>query len=93
MEKEKEYTLPEIIEILARTFGEMESRFLMKGLFAELSMRQLHYVELIHELENPTLSELAYRLDVSKPTVTTTINRLVASGFIEKRASFICSVV
>lgn len=42
---------------------------------------------LLDETEGQALSVLAARLGVRAPTVTKTVNRLAAEGFVEKRAS------
>jgi DNA-binding MarR family transcriptional regulator len=82
-----DHTLTEIIEILTRTMGEMESRVLSGSDFAELSMRQLHYLDLVNRLGHPTLSELAQELGVSRPSVTAAVAKLVQAGFLVKVAS------
>ena len=82
-----DYTLTEIIEVLTRTMGEMESRVLSGSDFAELSMRQLHYLDLVNRLGHPTLSELAQELGVSRPSVTAAVAKLVQAGFLVKVAS------
>jgi len=82
-----EYTLTEIVDILTRTMGEMESRVLSGSEFAELSMRQLHYLDLVNRLGHPTLSELARELGVSRPSVTAAVAKLTDAGFVAKVAS------
>lgn len=82
-----DYTLTEVLEILTRTMGEMESRVLSGSEFTELSMRQLHYLDLVNRLGHPTLSELARELGVSRPSVTATVAKLAGAGFVVKVAS------
>ena len=82
-----DYTLTEIVDILTRTMGEMESRVLSGSEFAELSMRQLHYLDLVDRLGHPTLSELAGALGVSRPSVTAAVAKLAEAGFVAKVAS------
>ena len=81
------YTLTDIVEILTRTMGEMESRVLSGSEFAELSMRQLHYLDVVNRLGHPTLSELAQELGVSRPSVTAAVAKLANAGFLVKVAS------
>jgi DNA-binding MarR family transcriptional regulator len=76
--------LTALIEILTRRLGEMEARALSRGAFAQLSMRQLQYVDVIARLGHPTLSELARALAVSKPSVTAAVARLEATGFLAR---------
>jgi DNA-binding MarR family transcriptional regulator len=82
-----DYTLTEIVDILTRTMGEMESRVLSGSAFAELSMRQLHYLDVVNRLGHPTLSELARELGVSRPSVTAAVAKLTDAGFVAKVAS------
>lgn len=82
-----DYSLTEIIDILTRTMGEMESRVLAGRDFAELSMRQLHYLDVVHGLGHPTLSEVAQAMGVSRPSATAAVAKLAAAGFVVKVAS------
>ena len=82
-----EYSLTEIVDILTRTMGEMESRVLAGGEFAELSMRQLHYLDTVHRLGHPTLSELALSMEISRPSATAAIGKLSSAGFAVKVSS------
>jgi DNA-binding MarR family transcriptional regulator len=82
-----DYALTEIVDILTRTMGEMESRVLTRGEFVELSMRQLHYLDAVHRLGHPTLSELAQAMEVSRPSATAAIGKLATAGFVVKVAS------
>ena len=82
-----DYTLTEIVDILTRTMGEMESRVLSGSEFAELSMRQLHYLDVVNRLGHPTLGELAGALGVSRPSVTAAVAKLTDAGFLVKVAS------
>lgn len=57
-----------------------------KELFS-LSITQLHYLHVIKERTNVTITELAEIFGVQKSTVTVTVNKLLQSGFIEKLTS------
>lgn len=79
--------LIEIIDVLTRRMGEMESQVLAHSEFAELSMRQLGYIEAVARLGHPTFSELAQELGVSRPSVTAAVNKLTRQGLVAKVAS------
>jgi DNA-binding MarR family transcriptional regulator len=49
-----------------------------------LSHRQIHYLDVIHELGHPTLGELASELRLSKPSVTMIVRKLEEGGFVER---------
>lgn len=52
--------------------------------FSQLTISQLHYIEAIHSLKYPTISEIADFMKISRASVTVGINRLVSMGFIRK---------
>ena len=82
-----DHTLTEIIDILTRSMGEMEARVMAGSPFAELSMRQLRYIDQVDRMGHPTPSELALALGVSRPSVTAAMNKLAAAGYVTKVAS------
>lgn len=53
----------------------------------KISLSQMQYINTIHLLKNPTLSEVAERLGVTKASVTAGINNLLELGFVEKNQS------
>ncbi len=74
----------QLIAILTRSFAEFESQALNQGELAELSMKQLIYLDTIAGLDHPTFSDLAKRLEVSKPSVTAIVSKLMQKGYVEK---------
>lgn len=62
----------------------------------DLTITHLNYLEMIGKLENPTITELATAMGLTKPSVTIIVDRLVAKGFVrrmlsdtDKRSSFL----
>ena len=74
----------EIIPLLTRGFAELETRAMQESELANLSMKQVVYLETIGELANPTFGDLAKKLAVSKPSVTAIVGKLIQNGFVEK---------
>ena len=74
----------QLIAILTRSFAELESQALNESELAELSMKQLIYLDTIARLDHPTFSDLARRLGVSKPSVTAIVGKLLQKGYVEK---------
>ena len=74
----------QLIAILTRSFAELESQALNEGELAELSMKQLVYLDTIASLDHPTFSDLAKRMQVSKPSVTAIVGKLIQKGYVEK---------
>lgn len=52
-----------------------------------LTVSQLQYIDAIHGLGTPTISTLAGRLHVARPSATVAVNRLVALGYVVKAPS------
>jgi DNA-binding MarR family transcriptional regulator len=55
--------------------------------FSKLTVSQLQYVDAVHALGEPTLSELAAKLNITKASVTTGVKKLVRSGYAIKTQS------
>ena len=49
-----------------------------------MTIKQLQCIELIIEFENPTLTELADRLKITKPSTTALIDKLESRGYLVK---------
>ncbi len=55
--------------------------------FARLTIAQLQYIDAIHQLGEPTITEIAARLSITKASVTTGVNKLVSLGYVVKTPS------
>lgn len=78
------YTLPEIVALLTRRVAELQSTALQSSRFGDLSMSQVVYLQQIEQMENPTPTELAESLALSKPSVSAALEKLSAEGYIRK---------
>lgn len=52
--------------------------------FKDLTQQQLNYLKVVVKLKNPTLSELARELRLTKPTVTVLADKLTEKGYVER---------
>ena len=52
--------------------------------FKDLTLTQMHYLEMISELENPNLTELATAMKLTKPTITVLVDKLIEKELIYK---------
>ncbi|MBN2533016.1 MAG: MarR family transcriptional regulator [Spirochaetales bacterium] len=77
-------SLGKIIEILTHRIEEYERRIIEKSDLSNLSARQLYYLDEIYHLKQPTLTELAEKIDVSKPSATALVYKLERNGYIKK---------
>ena len=80
---EIEQSLAEIIKMLTSNVVGMRSQPL-GARFSDLSLRQIYYLEMIAELENPTPTDLAKKMELSKPSVSAAVDKLVRDGYIRK---------
>ncbi len=52
--------------------------------FSDLTQQQLYYLKVIVRLKNPTLTDLARELKLTKPTVTVLADKLSEKGYIKR---------
>jgi DNA-binding MarR family transcriptional regulator len=79
-----EPSLVELIALLTRKVAELQSAMVKKAGFSDLSLRQINILDIIQGLQNPTPTELAHVLKISKPSVSAAIDRLETAGYIRK---------
>lgn len=77
-------SLERVVELTSILMAEMEAQAFQDERFAELSMRQILYLNTILKLENPTFSDLARELKVTKPSVTAIVGTLITKGYVQK---------
>lgn len=65
-----------IEEVLSKTFNSYD--------IEDLTQQQLHYLQVIFRLHNPTITELSRELKLTKPTVTVLVNKLVSKGYVRR---------
>jgi DNA-binding MarR family transcriptional regulator len=76
--------LKKIIEKLSGMMGQMEENAKEQYNFSGLTLTQMHYMEVINNLGNPNLTELASALRLSKPTVTVAVEKLIEKDYLFK---------
>jgi len=79
-----EPSLVELIALLTRKVAELQSAMVKEAGFSDLSLRQIYILDIIQGLQNPTPTELASELKISKPSVSVAIDRLETAGYIRK---------
>lgn len=77
-------SIEELINIILSKSEQLEEKIKQESELKDLTARQLHCIELIHDLENPTLSELTRELQITKPSTSVMLDRLKYHGFIRK---------
>jgi DNA-binding MarR family transcriptional regulator len=73
-----------IISKLSQNLGEMEELAREQLNIKELTTAQMHYLEIINEMSNPNITELATEMRLTKPTVTVALDKLIQKGYVTK---------
>ena len=76
--------LTDLIDRLTRKIEEIESEVIENSALTKLSRKQLYYLDIINQMRNPTLGEIAERLGLSKPSITAIVEKLAQTGYIVK---------
>ena len=77
-------SLEQTIAMVTRMMADMEAHAFQRENFSDLSMRQVLYMETIARLGHPSFGELAKALNVTRPSVTTLVGKLIHSGYLQK---------
>ena len=77
-------TIIPIISKLSHSLAEMEELAREDHNLNDLTLVQMHYLEIISELSNPNITELATAMALTKPTVTVALDKLMQKGYVAK---------
>jgi DNA-binding MarR family transcriptional regulator len=81
---QQQTTLEKFIAYASAIMAELEAQAFQDERFAELSMRQMLYLNTIIHMGHPTFSDLARELGVTKPSVTAIVTTLIKKGYVRK---------
>jgi DNA-binding MarR family transcriptional regulator len=79
-----EKKLVDMVDKLSALISEIEEKVLNSGELSKLTSRQLTYIETIRKDSLITPSEIAQKLNISKPTVSVAINKLLREGYFQR---------
>ena len=79
--------LVQINEIFHRSMKQYKEEIIGKGDYSDVTINQLIYLEAIFQLENPTVSDLADHLDVSKASASIGVRKLIENELAQKTQS------
>ena len=79
-----EYKLEELIDIILSKSEQLEDQIKTQSDIRDLTIKQLHCIHLIEKFHNPTLTELAKELKITKPSTTAIIEKLENKGYVQK---------
>lgn len=77
----------ETVEMISQLMGELESKAFEQEGFSDITMNQMHYLETIAMLSNPTSGDLADSLSVTRPSVSAIVKKLIETGYLTKTKS------
>lgn len=76
------YSLSELIDIILTRSELIESRILQEAGYRDLTPKQLECLDLVQQLNNPSLSEIADKLKITRPSVTAMIDKLAIREYV-----------
>ena len=77
----------ETVEMISQLMGELESKAFEQEGFSDITMNQMHYLETVANLDDPTSANIAEKLGVSRPSVSTIVKILIDAGYLTKTRS------
>ena len=77
---ELEEMMAKVSAYMVRMEEEAKKQYSLK----DLTLTQMHYLEMISDLENPNLTELATAMKLTKPTVTVLVDKLIEKEIVHK---------
>src|SRR5512138_1850582 len=79
-----EKLLTEFVDTLDMSLKKIQAEVGVGPGLTSLTYNQFQYINAIHELGQPTITQIAGRLNITKASVTTGINKLVQMGYVVK---------
>ena len=76
--------LKEAITYLSEFIEKILEETIVLSDFGDLTQQQLNHLKVIVKMKNPTLTELAEELNLTKPTVTVLVDKLTEKGYIKR---------
>jgi DNA-binding MarR family transcriptional regulator len=76
-----------LIAKLSAIMGQVEEAAKEQFKFNELTLTQMHYLETINHLVNPGITDLATEMNLTKPTITVIVDKLIEKDFVVKGKS------
>ncbi|HDN04791.1 MAG TPA: MarR family transcriptional regulator [Chloroflexi bacterium] len=77
----------ETVEMISQLMGELESKAFEQEGFSDITMNQMHYLEIVANLDDPTSAHIAEKLGVTRPSVSTIVKKLIDAEYLTKTKS------
>lgn len=75
------------VEMISQLMGELESKAFNQEGFSDITLNQMLYLETIARLEQPTFGDIAEQLEVTRPSVSAIVKKLINLGYVNKEQS------
>jgi len=82
-----EYLLIEFVDTFDLSLKKIQQQVGAASGISKLTISQFQYIDAIHALGEPTITDIAVRLNITRASVTTGINKLVRMGYVLKTQS------
>jgi DNA-binding MarR family transcriptional regulator len=82
-----EEILIEFVDTLDGLLKKVTAKVGVDAGLSKLTINQFHYIDAINHMGDPTLTELAAELAITKASITAGINKLIAMGYVIKTQS------
>ncbi len=76
--------LIDLIAKLSAKMEQLEETAKEEFKFNELTLTQMHYLETINHLQNPSITGLAAEMNLTKPTITAIIEKFIEKDLVVK---------
>ncbi|MBU5672145.1 MarR family winged helix-turn-helix transcriptional regulator [Paenibacillus brevis] len=79
--------LPTLLQMLIKQMVQLKHEEMKKHDFSDVNYALLQYIINIGEFDNLTYGDLAEKMNISKPAVTASANKLIEKGLVIKKQS------
>lgn len=83
----KKSVVLETVEMISQLMGELESKAFEQEGFSDITLNQMHYLEIVASLNDPTSANIAEKLGITRPSVSTIVKILIDAGYLTKTRS------
>jgi DNA-binding MarR family transcriptional regulator len=83
-EQETRTLLNQVLKEMFHRVLRLQEKSVSQAANANLSRTEMHALEIVQDCPGATLTQIAELLDVTKATVSVSVNRLVEKGFLKK---------
>lgn len=77
-------SIDQLIDIVLKKSEELEEELKNQSHLKNLTVNQLHCIEVIIQKQNPSLTEIADELKITKASASVMVDRLVKHGYLKK---------